>query len=341
MVAIKNKKIIKGFTLVEVLVALFLLFIAISAATGVASRALSSTQTSKSKFIASYLVQEGIELIRNIRDENWSKNQTWDEGLSFGDWEADYNSALSSYSGKQFKVDSSGLYNYTNGTVTNFKRKISINKLSDTQIRVISRVDWSEKGKSYNISAVEDLYNWYEAPEIPNPPSPPPPPPPPENCFSNGAACGFGSDCCSGYCYTDVDKDGYAPASGLMTCQASDITSSDIDCDDNNASIYPGTYGSATCTYCDATGIIKYTPAGQIGKNCTAPHYRCDGSGNCTAPQTCGDYNACFFGCDDMCNPVSCGYSCGDSCYDERGQGWPGWYSACGFWSVHCCYYVY
>lgn len=157
----------KGFTLVEVLVALFILFTVISATTALVNSALGTIQNSKAKFIASGLAQEGMEIVRNIRDTNWlryDQGVLWNQGLTDGDWEADYLSEeLTSYfgTGRFLKIDSNGFYNYTNGTVTKFNRKITIQNLSSDQIRVIVTMTWQEKSKDYTLTAVEDLYNWY------------------------------------------------------------------------------------------------------------------------------------------------------------------------------------
>lgn len=158
-------KKINGFTLLEVLVSIFILFIVTSASTAVVSRALSTTSNIKSKLIASELSQEGLELIRNIRDANWIENKdnptAWDYGLEQGDWETDYQSQLLAYVGRYFKINSSGFYNYAVGDDTKFVRKITIQKKSDSQLRVISEISWTEKGRSNYFTAIEDLYNWY------------------------------------------------------------------------------------------------------------------------------------------------------------------------------------
>ena len=156
----------KAFTLVEVLVALFILTTAVVAGLSTVNSGLSSTQVAKSKLIAANLTQEGIEIARNIRDNNWLGQRTnpellWDSGLSVGGWEAIYQSQnLESYQGRYLKVDTNGFYNYTSGTDTKFKREITIQKITDDQLRVISGVEWQEKGKTYSLTAVGDLYNW-------------------------------------------------------------------------------------------------------------------------------------------------------------------------------------
>ena len=58
----------KGFTLVETLVAISIFTTSILALLVILSGSISNTGYAKKKIIASYLAQEGIEYIRNMRD---------------------------------------------------------------------------------------------------------------------------------------------------------------------------------------------------------------------------------------------------------------------------------
>ena len=64
----KNKSHKKGFTLVETLVALSIFSLSVLALMVALGGGLKSTNFAKSKITASYLAQEGIELMRNMRD---------------------------------------------------------------------------------------------------------------------------------------------------------------------------------------------------------------------------------------------------------------------------------
>lgn len=70
-----------GFTLIEALVAISLLMVAISSPMMLAQKGLSSSILSRDQMIASFLAQDGIEAIKNIRDFtaiNQEKTiQTW------------------------------------------------------------------------------------------------------------------------------------------------------------------------------------------------------------------------------------------------------------------------
>lgn len=59
-----------GFTLVETLVAISILLVGVSAAFAAAQSGLSSTTAVKDRITAIFLAQEGMEMVRNLKDEN-------------------------------------------------------------------------------------------------------------------------------------------------------------------------------------------------------------------------------------------------------------------------------
>lgn len=64
----KNNKFNKGFTLVETLVSVSIFSISILGLLSILSQGILDTSYAKKKITASYLAQEGIEYIRNMRD---------------------------------------------------------------------------------------------------------------------------------------------------------------------------------------------------------------------------------------------------------------------------------
>ncbi|MBU6214575.1 prepilin-type N-terminal cleavage/methylation domain-containing protein [Patescibacteria group bacterium] len=61
----------KGFTLIEALVAVAIIAIAISAPLYTASRSMIVASNAKNQLVASYLAQEGIEYVRMMRDNEY------------------------------------------------------------------------------------------------------------------------------------------------------------------------------------------------------------------------------------------------------------------------------
>ncbi len=67
----KKKLNKKGETLIEVLIALFVVTLGATTATSLIVTALRSNQFNKDSLIALNLAQEGLEFMRNLRDSNW------------------------------------------------------------------------------------------------------------------------------------------------------------------------------------------------------------------------------------------------------------------------------
>ncbi len=64
-----NYKKQKGFTLVETLIAISILMIAIASPINLAQKALSSAVLSRDQMTASFLAQDGLEAVKNLRDQ--------------------------------------------------------------------------------------------------------------------------------------------------------------------------------------------------------------------------------------------------------------------------------
>ncbi len=73
----------QGFTLIETLVAIFIFSTALVALATVSARGVSSVNRAKEVIIAEYLAQEGLEIVRNVRDTTTLGNGTpWDINFS-------------------------------------------------------------------------------------------------------------------------------------------------------------------------------------------------------------------------------------------------------------------
>lgn len=151
-----------GFTLFETIVAVGLILVGLVAALALITSSLFYASNIQDRLIAANLAAEGIEIVRNIRDNNWLQNAAWNKGLTNGDYQATYSSmALSGYSGQPFLFDSTtNLYNYISGATTLYVRKISITSISANEIKVVSTVTWQSRRASYNSSAEDRLLNW-------------------------------------------------------------------------------------------------------------------------------------------------------------------------------------
>jgi hypothetical protein len=177
MTPVKN-----SFTLLEVILAITILTLAVGGSFVLIQQTVGSVSQVQSRLIASYLLQEGIEIIKNIRDSNWLKGNDFDYGLeknSIGEgYEVDYNdldltpcTLPCDYDNNLhfLGIDGNGFYgyDYSLGNETIFKRKITISDKVDLdgdekadKLKVTVEVFWKERGKNYSISSQEFLYNW-------------------------------------------------------------------------------------------------------------------------------------------------------------------------------------
>ncbi|MEZ4180634.1 MAG: hypothetical protein R3B41_03970 [Candidatus Doudnabacteria bacterium] len=71
---LKTKTSQSGQTLIETLVAAFVLVMGISASIGLASYSLRATTLSTKQIIAMGLAREGVEAVKNMRDTNWLRS---------------------------------------------------------------------------------------------------------------------------------------------------------------------------------------------------------------------------------------------------------------------------
>ena len=176
-----NKKY--GFTLVESLVAISILSISILGTYTAVQNSLQSSTIAKDQVIGFYLAQEGMEYIKNVRDENALHSisgipTNWLTGLSgvgsdpcyFGktctiDSPAGTASTCSGGFGScpDIKRNSSnGLYGYTTGgswVATNFKRDIQFTQNSADEVTVTISIRWTNRGTTKSFQIKQILFN--------------------------------------------------------------------------------------------------------------------------------------------------------------------------------------
>ena len=150
----------KGFTLLEMIIAVTVILIGLIPIMSLMYDSSFGVRLSLSRLQAAYLAQEGLEIVRNIRDSNWLAQSSWNNNLEVGAWETSYDQALSPYQGRNLKLNNDGFYNYNSGTDTKFKRKITISKSGNDILEVAVEVSWQEKGENYSLTVYENLYNW-------------------------------------------------------------------------------------------------------------------------------------------------------------------------------------
>lgn len=159
----------RGFTLLESMVAIAVFTVGVSTAVFVITQAISVGSRTRDRIVATHLAQEGVEVVRNIRDRNWLSGRPWIQGIdgltnACLQWDSDYNT-ISCATGSYVTYDSSSMY-YVQTTVPGpFSRAITTTFIpADTpnpgdleRLRVVSSVTC---GGSCLISLEEYLYDW-------------------------------------------------------------------------------------------------------------------------------------------------------------------------------------
>ena len=153
--------------------ATFLIVLAAGGVFTLISRTVSFGATTSNQFVASYLAQEGVEIVRNIRDgnflrvhkgvtgANWKDGIDVPSGLCSGGCKADYNDSVLNPAGASDKLLRNGvLWSYDSGTPTIFQRKITVSNVTATKLLVTIEVSWEERGNTRKVTAVSELYNW-------------------------------------------------------------------------------------------------------------------------------------------------------------------------------------
>jgi len=151
-----------GFTLVEALVSLLIFSIALPAIFFLLTNNLKNASLVEHNFIASGLVQEGMEVVRNIRDSEWHLSNSFGTTIPDGSYRIQWNSqAMLPFADLFLKKDSgNGFVSYDMGNDTIFKRTVIISTVSGAEKRVVVSVTWDERGAPKSISTEIHLFDW-------------------------------------------------------------------------------------------------------------------------------------------------------------------------------------
>ena len=174
-----------GFTIIEAMIAAAVISVGLIGVLTLCTVSMKLGRISLNRVIAANLAQEGIEVIRSMRDDLWlNGDDPWtkspfnvnEDGVVFWNialdkwiWD-DNNSGY--WTGARFYLDAQGRYiqygsSFSSGAATNFWRTIEIYDNEDPDFpgddirrRVVSKVKWHEGNKFYEIQAEDWLYDW-------------------------------------------------------------------------------------------------------------------------------------------------------------------------------------
>lgn len=160
----KKIKAKNGFSILEVIIALYIIIMGLASVLSLVSFSTQNASVGSSKLIAANLAQEGVEIVKNIRDLNYGTSSwdVWYADVADGNYIAQFTDvSLRPFADIPLKYDSlNGFYHYDLGNDSVFKRKITLTKLSDDEVKVVSQVEWTERSRLHSFIVEDRLWNW-------------------------------------------------------------------------------------------------------------------------------------------------------------------------------------
>lgn len=149
----------KGFSLVEAILSVFLVTLGLVVAVSLVTKGLGESMDSANQNVAALLAQEGIELVRNVRDNNWANEASGgdsfyrfpsessdcriDKNFSYG---SNMTCNLSSFSQFRLRSDDNKFYIHSGtGDLGIFYRKITISPVGTNAKTITSMVAWGSE----------------------------------------------------------------------------------------------------------------------------------------------------------------------------------------------------
>jgi type II secretory pathway pseudopilin PulG len=167
-----------GFSIIEVVAAAGIIGFVMTGLVAITQTSIRAQTINKNALIASMLAQEGLELVRKIRDENWRNNRDWKTGAGAGsqsdilqdfdytieaDGTIDDTADNVSDSEAQLYSDANGYYTHASAgnEPTGFYRIIEVSDNGD-YLSVVCRVLVIRgSGIGYEYMASTLLFNWW------------------------------------------------------------------------------------------------------------------------------------------------------------------------------------
>ncbi|MBI4085368.1 MAG: hypothetical protein HY432_02605 [Candidatus Liptonbacteria bacterium] len=152
-----------GQSIIEALVAISFLVVGFMAVLSLLGRSLSLNRSSTDSYTATYLATEGIEVAKNIFDENALRRDAWNDGFAAGDYEVEYDSnSLRENRNRFLAYDSNRhVYRYGGSGQTPFMRIIRVTPVGQNEIKINSIVSWTGLGGgSFQVNLEDHFMNW-------------------------------------------------------------------------------------------------------------------------------------------------------------------------------------
>ncbi len=165
-----------AFTLIEVIIILFVVSVGILASLSLVIRSSYFQNVRKELITATFLANEGVDLMKNIRDTNIVMGRAYDDwdgsgsvGVSQNLYVVDYStliaSSVASISDSVLQQNTNGFYLYDIAESDSpFKRLITTNAETTASTSVEVHVQWENRGNTYDYKLKTILYDLQYSP---------------------------------------------------------------------------------------------------------------------------------------------------------------------------------
>lgn len=141
----------RAFTLIEVVISVSVVSILLTAVYGLIITTINTNQRNLHTFQATMLANEGLEVVRYMRDSNWLQNYSWNKGLEAGTINLS-------------EIDRSPFWETSvqAEVIDIYTREIELKEVENYGgvVEVIARVTWDESGKERDITLSTYLSDW-------------------------------------------------------------------------------------------------------------------------------------------------------------------------------------
>jgi len=157
-----------AFSLIEIMAVLLIVSLGIIGVANLATQSIQAQTINRGSIVAYQLAQEGLEIVRQIRDTNWLQGNDWKTGLGSGTYCLDYKSQVlrpvASLNDCKLYFDNNKWYyapqiEEAGMVFTGFRRVVVINAATSSAT-VTALVSWDDRNKVFHYEVETELYDW-------------------------------------------------------------------------------------------------------------------------------------------------------------------------------------
>lgn len=157
-----------AFSLIEIMAVLLIVSLGIIGVANLATQSIQAQTINRGSIVAYQLAQEGLEIVRQVRDTNWLQGNDWKTGLGSGTYCLDYKSTVlrpvASLNECKLYFDNNKWYyappvEGANMIFTGFRRVVVINAATSSAT-VTALVSWDDRNKVFHYEVETQLYDW-------------------------------------------------------------------------------------------------------------------------------------------------------------------------------------